>query len=550
MLFATEGPIARRLSAIRQSMTRLTTSRTARRLRAVVDPRSRHSRRLFRKFCRQHFEAAPPRVSDGARPIALFEFNSLASAHISYAYLARALRERYDCDVVAFDHRVAARPLRRLSRRSRWPGDTYHAFGAGLLLRPFLSRRQRHQALDEADVLRAGLATKQDLVELTIDGTLVGDLIYDDFLSSTKVPTVDLESEEFRAFFRKSIVLFRAWHRVFNDFDVCAVNVSHCVYRLGFPLRIALSRGIAGFQVNASHAYRLSLEQPFAYTDFLHYRRDFSRLNEATRVQGLLRAEDRIERRLKGHVGVDMPYSTQSAYAGRLDRPVLSPSSRFKVLVATHCFFDSPHPYGQTLFPDFYEWLEFLGNLSEQLDYEFYLKVHPDFIPESQATTNKFVERYANFFSLPAEVSHHQLVEEGIGAALTVHGTIGHEYATMGLPVVNASMNNPHVAYDFNIHPSTVCEYEAVVRNLHAMRVTPQRSDINEYYFMHYLHRNENLAFREYRRTVDAIGGYREQFKATIYGHWMRSECARHNDLSAMFRNFVESQAYRLELQP
>lgn len=547
---APDGPRAKRFAAIRRFLSRGATSRSSRRVRAVIDSNSRRSRRVFRQFCRQHFGASPRRVPDSHRPIALLEFNSMASAHISYAYLAGALRERYDCDVVAFDHKIASRPLRRLTRWSPWPGDVYHAFGARSLIRPTLPRWLRRQAMGEADVLLDGLATKQDLVELTIDGTLVGDLIYDDFLMSEKVPTVDMGSGAFRAFFTESIVLFRAWERVFNDYDVRAVNVSHCVYRLAFPLRIALSRGVAGFQVNATHAYRLSDEQPFAYTEFFNYRHDFARLDEDMKVQGVRQAEARLERRLMGDVGVDMHYSTRSAYAGRLNRRVLSPSSRFKVLVATHCFFDSPHPYGQTLFPDFYEWLTFLGELSERLDYEFYLKVHPDFIHESQATANRFVSKYANFFGLPAEVSHHQLIEEGVGATLTVHGTIGHEYAALGLPVVNASLNNPHIAYDFNVHPSTVSEYEAVVRNLHTVAVTQQRSDINEYYFMHYLNRSENLAFREYQRAIDALGGYRMQFEATVYEYWMRSDSSRHKELSAMFRHFIAGQDYRLAVQP
>ena len=39
-----------------------------------------------------------------------------------------------------------------------------------------------------------------------------------------------------------------------------------------------------------------------------------------------------------------------------------------------HGFFDSPHGIGKILFPDFYEWLDFIYKLSIKTDYEWYIK--------------------------------------------------------------------------------------------------------------------------------------------------------------------------------
>ena len=44
-----------------------------------------------------------------------------------------------------------------------------------------------------------------------------------------------------------------------------------------------------------------------------------------------------------------------------------------------HDFFDATHIYGSTLFVDFYEWLKFLGKLSETTDYDWYIKNRPNF---------------------------------------------------------------------------------------------------------------------------------------------------------------------------
>ena len=47
-----------------------------------------------------------------------------------------------------------------------------------------------------------------------------------------------------------------------------------------------------------------------------------------------------------------------------------------------------------------------------------------------------------------------------------MYGTIGFEYAAMNIPVINASLNNPHIAYDFNINPKTRENYQKILKNL------------------------------------------------------------------------------------
>ena len=76
-----------------------------------------------------------------------------------------------------------------------------------------------------------------------------------------------------------------------------------------------------------------------------------------------------------------MRYSSKSAYGEHKDERLLKESSRIKVFIALHCFFDSPHSYGCNLFPDFYEWLDFLGKISLETDYDWYMKTHPDYLP-------------------------------------------------------------------------------------------------------------------------------------------------------------------------
>ena len=50
---------------------------------------------------------------------------------------------------------------------------------------------------------------------------------------------------------------------------------------------------------------------------------------------------------------------------GNSKKLIFNNTKKLKILVATHCFTDAIHFYGKCLFPDFFEWLKFLGELSK-----------------------------------------------------------------------------------------------------------------------------------------------------------------------------------------
>jgi len=139
------------------------------------------------------------------------------------------------------------------------------------------------------------------------------------------------------------------------------------------------------------------------------------------------------------------------------------------------------------LFPDFYEWLCFLGGISEKTDYDWYIKLHPDRYAWETQHIEKLAQRFPKFNILQDDVSHHQIVEDGVSCVLTVYGTIGFEYAAMGVPVITASPWNPTVAYDFNIHPKTADEYERVLINLGGLKLNIDINKIYEYYYCHFI---------------------------------------------------------------
>ena len=55
----------------------------------------------------------------------------------------------------------------------------------------------------------------------------------------------------------------------------------------------------------------------------------------------------------------------------------------------------------------------------------------------------------------------------------------------MGRSVINASLFNPHISYDFNINPSSKKEYINLLLNLSdKVKIEINKNDVYEFYYM------------------------------------------------------------------
>ena len=158
-----------------------------------------------------------------------------------------------------------------------------------------------------------------------------------------------------------------------------------------------------------------------------------------------------------------------------------------------------------------------------------------------------FFKLHSKFKILPSDSSHLQLVEEGIDFALTMYGTVGLEYAAMNKPVINASLNNPHIAYDFNINPKSRKEYSEILMNLKDVKHNINLNEVYEYYYMKHLHYNHNWLFNNFVKFTDHFGSHKERLSSDVYLYWIEgwSE-ARHKEILENLNKFIVSGEYRL----
>lgn len=500
-----------------------------------------HNKKVFRQ---QNNEA-----SDS---VVLLEVNRLCSAHISYSYFANSMANYSKAELVAYDPVPRTQWMRWLLRRQK-PSqhedvfEVYQSFGAKRFLKIDPCPWRAWRVFRLAKKLKKELKTKKAIEALSLNNIRIGDLLYDSYLRDLRKPTIELNSKEWFKYLKKFLNLFLFWEDYFKKTNVVAVNVSHCVYELAIPLRIAIFKNIPAFQVNITHAYRLDKKNLFAYNDFHYFKNNFKKIPAKIKNKGLEEAKTRIARRFRGEVGIDMEYSRKSAFGKIKTERLLRLSQKKKILIATHCFFDSPHSYGDNAFPDFYEWLEFLGKFSQKSNYDWYIKTHPDYLPGTMEVIQEFLKKYPKLILLPPDSSHHQIVKEGIDLALTVYGTIGFEYAILGIPVINASKNNPHVNYSFNLHAKTQGEYKKLLSNRKIFYHRIQKNEVYEFYFMKNIHNSENIIFEDYNKTIAHLGDYNKQFLPPVYDRWIKEwSFFKHEKILNMFHNFIHSKCFRM----
>lgn len=352
-------------------------------------------------------------------------------------------------------------------------------------LRNKLNLEQINEAKEVFENALVSIEDKYDLYAFSIDGIRIGDLIHDTYLKSTRKERVNIDDKKLHAFLKQGIELYIFWRDISRKKDASAVIVSHTCYLFAIPARVFVFNGKKAFQVNHSGVFQLSKSMLWAYNESHYFKLIAKKIPSEYLAALKTKAKKRLELRFSGKVGVDMVYSTASAYTSVNSNStrLLAESNNLKVLIAAHCLFDAPNGYGDNLFIDFYDWLKFLSDLSKKVDYDWYIKTHPDFLPGNEERIVEIISG-SNIKLLSSSTSHHQIIDEGIDAVLTVYGTIGFEYAALGKTVVNASLSNPHIAYDFNINPKSIEEYRSIILNLRKYLFKPNVEDVYEYYAM------------------------------------------------------------------
>ena len=443
-------------------------------------------------------------------------FESLEN-EIARSYFFNSYKNKYPCKLIVFSDKknILINYRFRKFYKSINASKFDYIFFSFEYLKFFLNYKKK----DKIKKYLLNINDKRSILDFEYKNIRIGKDIYDEYLYRFKKKTLDIKDKELRNVFYDFIFTIDYWENYFRKHDVIGISLSHPNLRLTAIIGKIANKffNIPVYSVTNSYVKKntnLDNHEEWIKKELLQIPKKFSVLPDSEKKIAIEWSKKQLDRRFKGEVGVDMTYSKKSAFSNqKLDR-TLNKSDKIKILICTHEFHDSPHAQGGLLFADFYEWLLYLGEKSVNSSYEWYIKNHPDADNWTKKIVNDFIKNYPSIKLVNENISFLQLKEEGLNFVFTCHGTVGHECPLLGIQVINADLNHPHIAYDFNWSPKNLDELNEIILNLNKLKLEINSDDIYEYYYVvKKLDMKDDLIFNSY---TDAKKIEREENKNIV----------------------------------
>jgi hypothetical protein len=497
----------------------------------------------FKNFCQRSFKLK--KLSTDKK--ILLEYNEICESHISYMYLSNCLKEEFKANIIGFLPSIPSNILKIfyinlkkifLSKYFSF----YRNFGCINFIIPRIINKKLSKKIF-SKIYRT-LKSKKDIYKIKIFGINFGDLIYDGYLKCYDLPTIDIHAESFKKYLIYFINYVIFWDNFLKNNKVVALISSNTVYLHGVPLRMCVfKKNIRVYTTCNFFTYRHS-KKKLSVFEMENYKTEFSKLSEDKKSKGIVQAKKILDNKFSGKNTIENRMSLMppksSVEAKKSTRRFLSKNNIDKVLIAAHAFSDAPNVFGRTFFNDFYDWINYLGKLSNKLiDREWYIKFHPVEQDVSLKHIDYFLKTYKNLNFIDKAATHPQLISEGISLVLTVYGSVGYEFAYLGIPLINASKYNPHISYNFNYHPKNLKDYEWAIKNFKKLNLNYDKKNLYEYFFMRYCN-----SFYLYHNELKRKDKARHNCEA--YEKWM-NYCGKDRNIQLMkeMKKFILSDKFK-----
>lgn len=423
--------------------------------------------------------------------IILVELFNYKASIISVSFFVKAFCSLYKTDIVGFEplNFSIKKKIKFFLNKFNFNNfyKLYSSFGVNKVIIPKVTKDQISLYRNKKIIKK--IKSKKSILNFKIKNIKIGDLVYDTYLRNKNLSSIDYQTEDFQKYFFDVINLFYYWDDFFDKNNVKALVVSHTVYTLALPARIALHKKIKVYNVGAASCYKLSKDKPLRWSNFGSYVKFFNSLKKTEQKKAIQIAKKNLSSRFKGKDDILYQRGNKMSHVFKKEKikKKIFKTDKKKIIIAAHNFNDAPHVHGKMLFADFSDWIKYLGKKSEKIkEYEWCIKLHPSDFKDNEIFIENILKNFKRLTFLPKNSTHIEILKEKVVAALTVYGSIGHEYPLFNIPVINAGYG-PHYHYKFNFNPTTLKQYDSLLNNLDKLKVKKTTLiDIYKFYFSHY----------------------------------------------------------------
>lgn len=436
----------------------------------------------------------------------------------------------------------------------KWPFRFFKAIGIEENVYPKINGKGLSVGL--RNLLSRKLVDKGQVLKWQIDGIHVGDLFYDWHLRSRKIPTPKINS----FYFLVDVLIFCShfswWRKQFEKQKPNFIFTSHSCYIQGLVARIGLMQNAKVFNIGDHWFHRLTKDRPLADLEFMDYVPFASNFNGYSHNRE--RSNNSLTRLMGGVDSTTVAHETvryQEDDVTKILSDFSRESNRQRVLIACHCFSDSPHGIGGMIFTDFIDWLEFLAQKSLGLsDFDWYIKAHPSFNQQDKKYFAEFCARNPHIKPIYEQIRSNSVLELGFECVLTCYGTIALEAAANSVLTISASTCFPSMKYSFARGANSRNEYEDLLDRMSEQIAdfSVDRDELLHFFDMHYLRKTNSWLWGENRKDMlESCGGFPGYFVSpSVLTYWEEFASRNQNfeKLINRLEAFIESDEYMLPI--
>ena len=498
------------------------------------------SQNILYQFIRNNKKVFPQKhfQSDKKILIELFEYKP---SYLAFSYYGKVLKEKHNANL--FFYKVKKEnfikkilhSVKSIFFISEY--DLAKSFGCENIIIPNSSKSDKHEKIKKK-ILNI-IKTKKDILDIKINNVLVGDLFYDEYLNHTNLPTIDINNKNFEKFLLSSIDLFFYWDKLIDPNLVKSVVISHATYFKGLPGRIAITKKIPCYNVSNNFGYYLNKKYSKRISHLPEFPKIFKKIPKKISYDYIKKAKKIV---LENFIGKSYSIKISSLKKRKKN------NSKLQILIASHCFTDAVHIHGNNIFIDYFDWIHFLGKISNKTNYDWFVKIHPNEYEKNVDKMLGIIKHYPKLNLLPKNTKNIDLLEK-TDYVLTVYGSVGREYPLFNIPVINASDNGPHQAYKFCHNVSTINEYKKSILNINRIKVRKKElKKVFEFYslryFLDFYFFGLNNALKMNKLiTSNKIDQY------DLFNYWLKNfNIKKHNKYLKIIRKFIDSKQHHFSV--
>lgn len=315
----------------------------------------------------------------------------------------------------------------------------------------------------------------ENLPELKIDGIKVGDLIYDEYIRTNEGVYEVKKNNKILKLIKKAYALVKINKEFFLQNNIKFLIIQdRCYLNHGTLYRIALENGV---RVIHYLTVEKEITNEIKYKHLFYLKDSVERLVKKLEIDNikvedvLVLVKKNISQRFNGSIqelDVVTAYKNKIIFTKEEICKKLSLDNKKKnAIIMCHAFSDFPH-IDDSIYEDYYIWLDKLLDLIKNNNQvNWLIKPHPtSYLFAEEGVVEKLLKdkNITNIKLVPNDMSTASL-KEFADIILSVRGTVGLEFAVLGIPTLNAGKGF-YSGHGICYEPDTEEEYKKYLDNI------------------------------------------------------------------------------------